>query len=298
MRNFIIKKIRTIYDDFIRSIKDAGQLCDLKSFTYEGDNVPDYKLPIIQQYYLLRYLPAYFAEYYCIYDQMLDYGFLEENLNVLSVGSGCGIDYWSLYFAIKKYSKDPHTHIRYTGVDIVKWLYADSFEINSHWILCQDITLWDKLDEDGYNVVIFPKSIGEFSTNTFNKIKDIFESTPFACDKLCLICSLREKSIKPDCNRFASIAQIMIDNHGYSCLDNLNEYCEQKEDTGINKVSNCNWFKYPDEVLVSMIDVNTLCPIFIKNNNESCEDDCDRINRSPILRTGHMKWQTLRFERI
>lgn len=48
-----------IYDDFMLELDEVKYYCDLKGLRYDGNNIPDYNNPLIQKYYLLRYMPAY-----------------------------------------------------------------------------------------------------------------------------------------------------------------------------------------------------------------------------------------------
>jgi hypothetical protein len=66
---------------------------------------------------VLGYLPAYLAEYRLIYGDILARGFLPKPLNVLSIGCGCGVDYWGLHFAARDDHASYSPGLRYTGLD-------------------------------------------------------------------------------------------------------------------------------------------------------------------------------------
>lgn len=291
MKTFIRTRLRQVLAAFLASAAAEGKLCELRKFNYTGHNLPDYTLPLVQQYYMLRYFPAYLAEYYLIYDQLLEFDFLDEPPNVLSIGAGCGLDFWGLHFAAKKYGRQ----VRYTGIDVVKWEQWDSLESDSAWMIAKDIATWTEFDEPDYNVVIFPKSIGEFSTSLFEHIKNVFNSTAFTKDKICLICSLRDKRSATDVGRFAALAKTIEDVHGYTCIEPHNQYYYYDENVYIGK--ECEGFDYPDDVRAEVTTTLSKCLQFAANGSDSCSPDCSDMNRFPILKTTYMKWQILRFER-
>lgn len=52
MKQFIDSKLRQVLKDFQKEAEIAGGLCECKGLTYEGGNLPDYSLPLVQQYYI------------------------------------------------------------------------------------------------------------------------------------------------------------------------------------------------------------------------------------------------------
>ncbi len=208
MQEFINKKMNEIYEDFNRNLKEEKQYCVLKKFRFDGNNIPDYKNEILQQYYLLKYLPAYFAEYYYIYLKVIDSNFLVNNFNILSIGCGSGIDLWSIHYAIKNLKCDKK--IRYTGLDIIEWEYWDDCSEESYFIE-QDVNDLIRLDENKYNIIVFPKSIGEFSLNSFNSLKEAINNTDFTSERIILIVSMRIKRVYSDLERVKNIVSIFED---------------------------------------------------------------------------------------
>jgi hypothetical protein len=61
---------------------------------------------------------AYFTEYYEIYNHIINMNFLKTGFNIISIGCGCGIDFWELRF--EKQQLNSNINIRYTGLDTVK----------------------------------------------------------------------------------------------------------------------------------------------------------------------------------
>ena len=292
MLKFIDSKVRKAYNDFVETVDEVGCLCSLKGFTYKGTSLPDYRQPLVQQYYMMRYFPAYLAEYRMIYEQLLEFEFFDDPLNILSVGCGCGIDLWGLDFATEDNREVMLT--TYTGLDIVDWQYRDDLDRDNVWYLQEDVTGLTELDEPGYNLIIFPKSIGEFDKTVFAHLQQVFRDTSFSRDKLCLICSLREARRSFDVERFASLASIMQETHGYTCLDDAKVYYSPHEKAGIRNIYSD--FVYPNDLYGTVGNVLSLCPTFVENG-EQCQSDCEILKRKPILNADKMSWQVLRFER-
>lgn len=297
MKNFIIDKINEIYDDFMLELDEEKYYCDLKDLRYDGNNIPDYNNPLIQKYYLLRYMPAYLTEYYLMYKKMFRLNFLDNNPNIISIGCGCGIDFWGAKFARDKNFSD--IDIRYTGIDMVDWDYRDNLDIEESYFINKDINEIERLDEYNYNVIIFPKSIGEFSINTFLKLKDIIANTCFTEKKIILLSSIRNTRNDFDIDRLIEIINIFTSEHNYMSLDvkdrywhyTTNElgYYSRLEDV-------CFDFVYPEDIKVYLSDLNSKCQGFIKNCNNPCDDECSSMNRRPISTTSQIMYQIIRLE--
>jgi hypothetical protein len=168
LRDFISRKINYIFKDFKKNLEEIGTFCELKDLRFDSNHTPDYDKIIIQRLYLLRYFPAYLVEYYLMFQDMFKKKFLGKDLNIISIGAGCGIDYWGCKFASDELVEK--INIRYTGMDIIDWKYWDSLGNEECYFLERDINQMDALDEEEYNVIVFPKSIGELSNETFTNL--------------------------------------------------------------------------------------------------------------------------------
>lgn len=295
----IALKLNQIFNDFIMDLEETNRYCKLKSFNFSDDNLPNYNDEIIQKYYLLRFMMAYFTEYYEIYNQTIKMNFLDNRFNILSIGCGCGIDFWGLRFAKQQINSD--INIRYTGLDIVEWSYWDSFNEEVYFINT-DIRELQCLDEDGYNLIIFPKSIGELDTLTFNQLKKAISSTKFNSNKLILISSLRSARIGDDQSRTKDIAETLVSSNGYSILDNLDTYWyfPPKSNGWDYRIKDrINGLDYPTEISNYMISFYTTCEGYINNGGKCCYFDCSKIlGRFPITTMSQVKYQIIRLERI
>jgi hypothetical protein len=295
VRQFIKQKLQAVMADFQSSKTDAGCLCECKQVTYEAGNSPDYSNPQVQQAYMLRFFPAYLAEYFLMYRRLLRADFLQGPLRVLSIGCGSGIDLWGLKFAVEDSGIDPAEQIEYTGVDLASWAYRDDLGLPVVRFLQQDITDWQQLDRTNYNVFIFPKCIGEFPTDVFQNIRAMFSASAFDSDRICGLCSLMNLGLDHDIDRFTSIAGVMQRPLGFQCLDDAQVYRHYPKTPALNQV--CSGFDYPDDILQEVKSLADQCPKRIANG-ASCEEDCEKaLNRWPILKTTYVKYQMLRFQR-
>ena len=288
-----------IFNDFLMDLDNKEDYCELRDFRSDGNNILDYSNPIMRKLYLLRYMPAHMAEYYFMYESMFRYKFLDNNPNILSIGAGCGVDLWGAKFAGDQYS--PGSDIRYTGLDNVNWNYHDNLGIEEYYFIFQDVNEFRKLDESDYNVIIFPKSIGELNASTFNDLKNCIRNTTFKNDKIVLLSSIRNARDNFDMKRLGEIADIFADKHGYSCLDDKDVYYHFDTDRNgkyprLETV--CSGFAYPEDIKNYMINLNSHCGVFIDNGCEPCDESCRKMNRWPVLTASQIKYQVLRLQRL
>lgn len=298
MREFMEEKMDLIFEHFKESLGLEERYCNLKNFRFDSKNIPDYNNYLIQQYYLLKYLPGYLVEYYCIYSTIIKEKFICEDYNILSIGCGCGVDLWGCDFAMEDSEED--YRIRYTGLDVVEWAYRDECG-NEAYFLQQNINEMKSLDEGDYNVIIFPKSIGEFSTEDFNKLKISIRDTEFSSDRLILATSLRKKRIDDDLDRVAEIAKILRDSKGYSILDNMNSYIYYRnKDNGypyrINDI--INNYLYPEYIKEYLINFYMNCQGYIDDSVNCCKDTCEPVfTRLPITTMSQVAFSIIRLEK-
>lgn len=295
----IALKLNQVFNDFIVELEGEDRYCNLKSFNFSSNNLPNYNDGIIQKYYLLRFMLAYFTEYYEIYNQTIGMNFLEGSFNVLSVGCGCGIDFWGLRFA--KQQRDGDINIRYTGLDIVEWPYWDEFNEEVYFINT-DIRELQCLDEEEYNLIIFPKSIGELDPLTFNQLKKAIGSTKFNSNKLIIISSLRSTRTEVDQSRTKDIVETLVSSNGYCILDDLDTYWRFPRKTNgwdYRIKDGITGLDYPTEISNFMTSFYTSCQGYIDNKGKCCYRDCSQIlGRFPITTMSQVKYQIIRLERL
>lgn len=293
MREFIRKKINLIFNDFKLDLDRIGTFCELKDLRFNGNHTPDYSNDIIQRLYLLRYFPAYLTEYYLMYVDMFEKDFLDEDLNIISIGAGCGIDFWSCKFAIENLGEQ--VNIRYTGIDIIDWNYWDELDELECYLLNNDINEMESLDEEGYNVIVFPKSIGELDNNTFLNLKRVIGNTNFTCDKIMILSSVRTTRAFIDVPRLAEIVTIFETRFGYSCLDDKEQYTYYEPASNLEEV--CPEFIYPFTIKEYINNLMCKCEGLQENWNSPHYDNCSVMDRYPITTTSQIKYQVVRLER-
>jgi hypothetical protein len=295
-----IKKTRKSISEFylIHRFFKPALTCKLKEFRFDSNNTPDYNDPTMQRFYLLRYMPAYLVEYYIMYKDMFQTNFLGENLNIISIGAGCGIDFWGCKFAAD--DLDQSINIRYTGIDITEWEYWDTLGIDECYFLKQDINELDMLDENNYNIIVFPKSIGELDDKTFNRLKYVIKNTDFSCDKIILLSSVRTSRDFIDIDRLGRIVNIFECAHDYSCLNSKTEYTYFEKDSNDKYCSLdriCSDFTYPQHIRNFLTSLNSRCKGFVENWFKPHEEDCKQMDRLPISTVSQIKYQVLRLEK-
>ena len=294
MREFIESMMDEIYIDFYDEVGEMDCLCDLKGFRYDGTNLPKYDDENIRRLYLLRYFPAYLVEYYLIYCKIIKSKHIENNLNIISLGSGCGLDYYGVYFASEAFGLDKED-ICYTGLDTIDWDYKKTLTTKTHFTN-EDINEWEELDEDDYNIIVFSKSIGEFGNKTFSNIKNVFKSTSFSENRICLVCSFREKRRNVDIDRFEEITEIMKDKHAFKTEDNPKTFYQYKKGQYLGSL--CSNFYYPGSVKEFITSLSQKCPNFEKNGKTSCKPNCSKLlDRSPILTASYINFNFIKLFR-
>ena len=284
MKNIVTTYLDKAYNDLKTTLAQNNQSnCELSKFSF-NNSLPNYTLPINCQFYILKYFPAYLAEYKYIYDMLNYFNFNQfiEQYKVLSIGCGCGIDLLALYL---HQLKTPD--FKYTGIDIVDWNYRNLFLSQNDNIrfIQADISKFIFANFEKTNVIFFPKSIGELSASVFQNFINNFSKINFQSKRIAVLIS----AINPveDFRKYCEVLSI-IKNAGYDYIPDRNG---KKE---INNMYNINEEYYGINTVVSDFDY----PMNIKNNtpqlNQICTN-CDStlkkscpLNDSPVLTT--RKW--------
>lgn len=276
MNNFIINNLENIYSDFKSHLSKLNNYCHLRDLRFNY-NTPNYDNLSIQQLYLLRYFPAFFLEYYEIYNKLLARDFIEFPFNILSIGTGCGIDYFALEYALRTKQNSCSTHVIYTGIDKIDWQYKNYLNNNHCKFIQIDVNELHSLGYNDYNIIFFPKSISEFESAAFGNILKLFQDTNFCEDKIALICSFRKENIDHQNDRFNRIIEIFRKNHNYD-NDNYIDIFRYNKRTALRTIFG---FSYPKEIIDYIRILGNSC----KDYNASCLDCSEIIGRHPIVTT-------------
>ena len=157
-----------------------------KEFSFGDDKHPqNYKDPYVIAYYALRYELSYAFEYAQIYGLLLD---IERNENgsspfdVLSFGSGQGIDYWGLRYALSKRGAE-NLQIGWHGVDLETWpdhiLEDGVAQYSDNTDVCDFIRGESSLRA---KVLMFPKVISELPNDVIDDIASWLIDVTFTQD--------------------------------------------------------------------------------------------------------------------
>ena len=289
---FVEESINKIYSDFQAQLEKIPDLCKLSDLRFNNGYVPDYNNPELQQFYLLRYLPAYVGEYYEIYKAVLATNHLiEKKIKILSIGCGANLDYYGLYCLLYREGLEDNYNVHYIGYDIVNWQYRNLIRTNHNLEFIQkDITLIDHFEVSDFDIIIFPKSISEFGV-WFDRLLGVLKSTVPHKHKIILISSIREGNEKLDKELFKEV----LNAFKYWGYKNLDESISIQE-LGNNPLYNKYRINYNNEIkdfITSLIDY--CIEHKSKNCNKTCKKYFDRAN--PILTTKYSKYLLCRLER-
>ncbi|MDE7158247.1 MAG: hypothetical protein K2N74_01600 [Clostridiales bacterium] len=292
--------ISRVYSDFEKYINGQEKLCDLKKATFYGDRLPDYTNEHVQQVYLLRYCLAYAYEYKRMYETVFLRGGFSPKVEVVSIGCGSMLDYWSCAEVVNTYGD---YSIDYTGIDLNDWKYK--IEKRKHDVvrfLQQDVVDWlyaiAGLTAD---IVIFPKSISEFSDEVFDKICESFGRKPIVKDRFHLMVTLRYdpqmgKVKEDDMDKSVKLYNA-IRAKGFLCNDDINRTLpEIKGDRYIDEADET--LSFPQEFEWNSLNYLTDKCCASDDEKAKCLHDCENIiNRVPMLSTKYACYRIFTFYR-
>ena len=203
--------------------------------------------------YIARYMFAYSYEYLQMYKDLLNLDPELKALKILSLGCGSMVDAWSLHRAIYSVSRD--VAVKYYGVDAVVWEKKYVPKVTTftklQFINEKAGTYLKGAEDIDFDVIVFPKSIGDISSDTmdFQRMVDALRGN--TKQRFFLVASkivYSEQSLRSD----ESVLEIVVKQilaAGYR----LNKRIERKgEDKAI--ASGRSGYFYPIE-----IDVNEVC---------------------------------------
>lgn len=266
--------INSYLENTLRQIKnhlaEADSICHLASLNYENMQSPDYSDKIMREYYLLRYFYAYFAEYHYIYNWMIDKKLLTNPITVASIGCGAGIDFYALKMIKVR-------DFNYFGFDIINWGFNEP-EAFFNIANIANITL------PNVNVIMFPKSLSEFSHDDFNLFVERLNPCALRYP-LCIISSMMYEGGEYDIERIKILEKKICD-AGFVSINDSSQTFQPEEPSCYRLIS----ARCPDAVTEFLSNIKTFC-----NISEPKCNDC-QINKSPILRTDYMRFQILFFQ--
>ena len=285
----ITEYLNYLFEEFQEEIGKMDVLCNLRKVSFEGGNLPDYNDRAQALLYCLRYHFGYAFEYEYIYDYHILEDHKKEEINVLSVGCGNGIDLWALDHAIKR-RHSVVKKINYRGIDCVDWIeYFDDYDGYNTIYVQNDVK--ELLKCDDVDVLIFPKSISELEEKDLEYLAELVDDST---DELFVVASFRSEdyNLNEDINRFDKFIKMLIRNGFTISKGKLNIYYSFKKSSGIR--SCYSDYIYPDEVIGYLSDLFSHCD----GADEDCLDKCsERYTRMPILKIDHVKYNFVKLKR-
>lgn len=307
----ITKIIENIYNFRLKEFIDNNQnLCELSINFFNEDELPDYTKEHVQESYLLKYSLAYSFEFYEMYNQVIDSLKDKQYINVLSLGCGSCIDYWSLCYTL--YKKNLNIKINYIGVDKIKWesngieelfdktncatnyKFNKREEDNSYFLKSEIKDLENAINNNSkcneinsvlsnLDIIIFPRSMNEICSNEENNevIKNI--SKKITNNQFYLLSSIIY--IKADKFLFNKVIGIISSSLNFKNILNGNILPSNKE-CGISAIDSN--FQYPEYVKNAY---KTICQYRDKDDNicHIYNKECF-INQGPILYADKIKY--------
>jgi hypothetical protein len=286
MEGFIRERLDIFYSDFVRLAREEESLCVCRDLTFIAGRAPDYGQPLVQDLYLLRYFPAYLAQYYLLYKQVLERKFLF-TLRVASVGCGCGVDLWGLRFAVTGRHLDPDASIAYTGHDSVAWQHTDTLGLRRAEVRVEDAANLSL--SRNTNVVMFPLSLSELSEDCVDALAATIGQTGFATARVVVLAVMRKEDTERQEERLGRFSRMMRAG-GFVLREDLGFAYDGPKDVGISAI--VPEFQYPETMRTALKALISLC-----NRAKTVKCACTAFDREPILRTRYFNFHALFYER-
>lgn len=265
--------------------------------------MPDYQKDGIVQLYMLRYAYAYLFEYKYLFKKIIPKKehLRTKNLRILSVGCGNYLDYWGAALASDIINES--CIINYIGIDPVDWKYKieprqrDSihFENVTFYEFLKNVV--DSKKELDVNVIVFPKSIGEFDKDEFREICALLKRCKYKSKKIVLFFSFRDCQSKRkfDMNRVSMIVDTFKNHKDLSFTVSFDkEKCFGVNPMGIRAIDKD--FIYPNEIIDYINGLSQICDRQ-KTRMLNCIDCANSLSRWPILKTNYITYSYALIER-
>jgi len=289
--------LQEVESDFMEYVGDGHDLCYLSNLFHTEKDL-DYNDPHVQQLYLLRYMYAYALENMVMYRWALSDRGNAKGLAIDSLGCGCFVDAWSMKNAATflGYSTEGVVH---TGVDRVSWNYKFA-NLGSRFIkkdAAEYLMGRKTLDSDIY---IFPRSISDFSLESFLKIKQAFETKTITKPIIYLMISQRKETryvnnkeelvVKQvDKKRTADLLRALLSRD----FDYFKMTCEEDYDQNQDLRDYDKLFDYPWNTYALFDGLKWKCTSL---GTSKCLSKCP-ITRKPMLKMKHLSYNVFKFER-
>lgn len=281
---FINRYIENVFNSFKQK---EEQWCNLQNFDL---HTTSYEEEINQEYYLLKYFPAYFTEYYHAIDKFFQ-DYKKSSLKVISIGCGAGIDFYALQLYIA--TKGLNIEYDYTCIDIIDWSYKPN-ESNFNFIHA-DINNIEYSIFDDVDLIVFPKILTELNTNTIEHIVSLLNISNLKDELYFLNSYITDDSHAQQINGVEQFKKIChyLKNNRFQIDNNVkcNTYTYFKEHQGIRAVY--DFFVYPQEILDIFSKLEKNCNY--AQNNTKC-NQCN-IGTYPMMNTKYIAYLVVKFKK-
>lgn len=288
--------LEDIFEQFKSEVNHMDDLCLLKDVNYKSRNIPDYSNKTVQLLYCLRYHFGYAFEYEFMYQQVLEEIEDKDEISVLSIGCGNGIDLWALQNAIKR--RHQIIKINYYGIDSIDWRNKIRTRENDNIHYFQsDVSNLENIMQNLNNIdiLIFPKSICELSQNDIENILNFISSKT---NDIFVMASYRnnEALLIDDNEKTKKICEYLVNESFNITIGNPNvEYSFDDKSKGIRAIYTD--YIYPNEAQAYIEHIIDKCDIYNENDLD-CIECSSKISRKPILTLGNIHYNIIRLEKI
>lgn len=285
--------LREINRNLLVELKKQATIQLVREFRYDNNHIPDYNIRINQQIYLLKYYLAYFLEYiamYTVWSQIVCHAnlTLSPTLKVISIGCGSTCDYLSLHFVLK--GGAIKTPVDYWGIDLVQWDYISS-DLREKQIIRADISQWIKNNKSVFSsadIIVFPKSIGEMTPNSFEELLQQISSKEcmMSSKRISILGSFAKLYHSRDIDRYNRFVETIRKKNNYKI------YKRKESNLSIDDPTHgtFTWF-YPQEVDFSRLSLENQCNLFLQNDKHcrKCPAQ-EKLTHHPITKTKYFDY--------
>lgn len=277
LKKKIKNKIETLWTEFKENENDW---CDLNTSL----NIKSYSAVYNQQYYLIKYFPAYFTEYFHIWKTFFK-EYKKQSIKIISIGCGVGID----FIALKEYKRLHKTpKFDYKGIDLISW----KNKFKSMPFIQKDIEEIDTDDLNNIDLIVFPKILTELTSDNLKKLASKIIQSNTSSELYFINSYITNDSSKQNVDGIDQFKIICDDlkQNGFTTDDLCNEYTYFKKQQGL--IVDYSFCVYPNEVKDSLINLKSNCTNYNEEEND-CKD-CN-IGTSPILYNKYIAYNIFKF---
>ena len=278
------------FEGLKKDLAPRADYCDLRDASFDDQTSIDYSNPRVQNLYLLRYLPAYLAEYTALYSMILHHNYISNPIRVLSIGCGCGLDCMGLMLckdpATGRYLWEDPSRVIYHGVDITRWALGERFVDETFKIFLEDAGSWTPPAGALYNVVIFPKSLSDIPYPSFLSFRKTLLSAGILQKKFVFAVSYgRVARAAWEKLKFVGVVSKCRETGFCPLLGDDPAMIEQSDDPTLLLNDLYPDFSYPPDIRDYLLNLSSACPA--GNGSQitrlkQCDTCKDALDRNPM----------------